>query len=59
MSASETNFFHDHIYYMGSYQSQPFIVGSRSGDGKQKTEIMDLETGEWKINPNDYTLQTR
>ena len=43
---------------MGTYQKRPFIVGSSSGDGKQKTEIIDLETGDWRID-SDYTLQTR
>ena len=47
VSASETNFDQNQIYYMGTYQNRSVIVGSSSGDGKQKTEIMDLETGEW------------
>ena len=58
VSATATNFDHDGIFYMGTYQNRPFIVGSSSGDGKQKTEIMDLKTGEWRID-SDYTLQTR
>ena len=59
VSASETNFDHKSIHYMGAYQNRPFIVGSSSGDGKQKTELMDLETGEWRTDSTDYTLQTR
>ena len=56
VSASETNFDHNGIYYMGTYQNRSVIVGSSSGDGKQKTEIMDLETGEWSTDSTDYTL---
>ena len=44
---------------MGTYQKRPFIVGSSSGDGKQKTEIMDFEIVEWRTDSTDYTLQTR
>ena len=50
--AKSTNFKHSDIDQLTTYQGQPLTTGSYE-PAHAKTEIMSLETGEWKSGP-DY-----
>ena len=55
--SGSTTFEHDSIYHLAKYLGQPFTTGS--GDPYHaKTEIMRLESGEWKSGP-DYPFDSR
>jgi len=53
--SGSTTFGHDNIYHLAKYLGQPFTTGS--GQGHSKTEIMRLESGEWKSGP-DYPFHS-
>ena len=57
--AKYTTFNHHRIYQLATYVGQPFTTGSSSHEhggssyNHAKTDIMSLETGEWRLRP-DY-----
>ena len=54
--AQSTSFKHKWIYHLAKYLGQPFTTGS-AGPYHAKTEIMRLESGEWKSGP-DYPFHS-
>ena len=50
--SGSTTFKHDSTYHLAKYLGQPFTTGSFN-PWHAKTEIMRLESGEWKSGP-DY-----
>ena len=50
--AKSTTFEHHAITQLATYRGQPLTTGS-ANPNHAKTEIMSLETGEWKSGP-DY-----
>ena len=50
--SGSTTFEHNDIYHLAKYLGQPFTTGSFN-PWHAKTEIMRLESGEWKSGP-DY-----
>ena len=51
--SGSTTFEHGSIYHLGKYLGQPFTTGGSNA----KTEIMRLESGEWKSGP-DYPFHS-
>ena len=51
--SGSTTFEHNDIYHLAKYLGQPFTTGSGYPTYNAKTEIMRLESGEWKSGP-DY-----
>ena len=49
--AKSTTFKHDYIYHLAKYLGKPLTTGSSRAHAK--TEIMNLENGEWEWGP-DY-----
>ena len=54
-TSQSTAFEHDAIYHLASYLGQPLTVGSVS---HAKTEIMNVESGQWKSAP-DYPFHSK
>ena len=57
-SSGYTTFEHVSIYHLAKYLGQPFTTGSGYPTNNAKTEIMRLESGEWKSGP-DYPFHSR
>ena len=55
-ASGSTAFEHDGIYHLASYLGQPLTVGSYYSHAK--TEIMNVESGQWKSAP-DYPFHSR
>ena len=52
--AKSTTFKHERIYHLAKYLGKPLTTGSDGYlSGHAKTEIMNLENGEWESGP-DY-----
>ena len=52
--AKSTTFKHDEIHHLAKYLGKPLTTGcSGYSSGHAKTEIMNLENGEWESGP-DY-----
>ena len=58
--AKSTTFEHRLIYHMANYFGKPFTTGSddESDHPHAKTEIMNLENGEWQSGP-DYPFHSK
>ena len=51
-TVQSTSGYHSEIYHLASYRGQPLTTGSFSHSSSYKrTEIMNLESGEWTIGP--------
>ena len=57
-ASGSTAFEHDGIYHLASYLGQPLTVGSGYPRYHAKTEIMNVESGQWKSAP-DYPFHSR
>ena len=61
-ASGSTAFDHNSINHLASYLGQPLTVGSYNGKGinpfHAKTEIMNVESGQWKSAP-DYPFHSR
>ena len=57
-TAEETSFDHSRVYHLGSYVGQPLTTGSHTSNGYTKTEIMNLESGQWVTGP-DYPFHSK
>ena len=53
--AKSTTFQHDAIYHLAKYLGKPLTTGSWGSHAK--TEIMNLENGEWESGP-DYPFHS-
>ena len=51
-----STFEHDDIFHLAKYLGNPLTTGSYGGHAK--TEIMNLETGEWESGP-DYPFHSK
>ena len=56
--AKSTTFKHDDIYHLAKYLGKPLTTGSWGFPGHAKTEIMNLENGEWESGP-DYPFHSK
>ena len=54
--AMSTTFAHSNILHLATYLGQPLTTGSSNPD-HAKTEIMNLESGEWESGP-DYPFHS-
>ena len=54
--AKSTTFEHNEILHLATYLGQPFTTGSYEPD-HAKTEIMNLERGDWESGP-DYPFHS-
>merc|ERR1712131_444098 len=55
-ASGSTAFDHNLIFHLASYLGQPLTVGSHYSHAK--TEIMNVESGQWKSAP-DYPFHSR
>ena len=56
--AKSTTFKHNGIYHLAKYLGKPLTTGSYGYSGHAKTEIMNLENGEWESGP-DYPFHSK
>ena len=59
-ASGSTAFEHHNIYHLASYLGQPLTVGSGdpyTNTDNAKTEIMNVESGQWKSGP-DYPFHS-
>ena len=56
--AKSTTKKHDAINHLAKYLGKPLTTGSTGRTGHAKTEIMNLENGEWESGP-DYPFHSK
>ena len=56
--AKSSTFEHDEIFHLAKYLGKPLTTGSSGSFGHAKTEIMNLENGEWESGP-DYPFHSK
>ena len=57
-SVGSTTYYHANVYHLASYRGQPMTTGDHySSSSYVKTEIMNIETGQWTTGP-DYPFHS-
>ena len=59
--AKSTTFEHAYIFHLAKYLGKPLTTGSYGYDGHAKSEIMNLENGEWEsgLSIPDYPFYSK